>query len=81
MWSNHQAAAFCRTAGGACCLSRRGDWWTRLATNLVHLKRKNEALEQVGIEVCEVQLEPCRLPQNLKPERSCSSWGVHCSLN
>ncbi|PRW59254.1 fanconi-associated nuclease 1-like protein isoform X1 [Chlorella sorokiniana] len=33
--------------GGACCLSRRGDWWTRLATNLVHLKRKNQALEQV----------------------------------
>lgn len=41
-------------AGGACCLSRRGDWWTRLATNLVHLKRKNEALEQVAwrLAVC-----------------------------
>lgn len=37
-------------AGGACCLSRRGDWWTRLATNLVHLKRKNEALEQARMK-------------------------------
>ncbi|KAI7839720.1 hypothetical protein COHA_006524 [Chlorella ohadii] len=36
--------------GGACCLSRRGDWWTRLATNLVHLKRKNEALEQARMK-------------------------------
>lgn len=34
-------------AGGCCCLARRGDWWTRLATNLGHLKRKTQALEQV----------------------------------
>ena len=72
MLSTRQAAAFCRAAGGACCLSRRGDWWTRLATNLVHLRRKNEALEQVGIGIlalkCGEVFSLYPLPSSSKPE-------------
>lgn len=34
------------SAGGRCCPSRRGEWWSRLTINLSkHLKREEEALE------------------------------------
>lgn len=31
--------------GGNACVGRRGDWWTRLAINLEHLGRTEDALE------------------------------------
>lgn len=31
--------------GGNACVGRRGDWWTRLAINLEHLHRTEDALE------------------------------------
>lgn len=34
--------------GGNACVGRRGDWWTRLAINLEHLGRTEDALEVGG---------------------------------
>lgn len=34
--------------GGNACVGRRGDWWTRLAINLEHLGRTEDALEVSG---------------------------------
>jgi hypothetical protein len=31
--------------GGNACVGRRGEWWTRLAINLEHLGRTEDALE------------------------------------
>jgi Fanconi-associated nuclease 1 len=31
--------------GGNACVARRGEWWSRLAINLQHLGRTEDALE------------------------------------
>ena len=39
----------CASAGGVCCLRRRGEWWTRLSLDLEHLGRPDESLEVVSL--------------------------------
>ena len=77
-WSCHASA------GGLCCLRRRGEWWTRLSLDLEHLGRPDESLEvsllrcvAAGLNCCSetkslpvVTLENALHKQSKEPDKS-----------
>lgn len=78
------------SAGGVCCLRRRGEWWTRLSLDLEHLGRPDESLEVVPppgptqaliVSICLtctlLRLPGC--PLNLLSV-ACMSWCDLCKL-
>jgi len=67
--------------GGNACVGRRGDWWTRLAINLEHLRRTEDALEvSGGLSLCHKH-KRCRLHKvgtSILCVSSCLLGGTGC---
>ena len=81
------------SAGGVCCLRRRGEWWSRLSLDLEHLGRPDESLEVVSLPLphsrCPNMLhwhlimQGCTVSVHAKfgvVSASCSHYQVDCKI-